>query len=203
MTCTWSKRFSDLRNVPVVLSLFPVSTLPRSTFICYSLPLPPIPPSLLHPRQLLELYTLLKSLSGVFEACQSATAPSAPTAMQHMLLLLASDLNCSKPLELHEPSHYFSRPSAQAAAPAWVDGEKEVPSAAAAKAARVVKAPEDLTEVRIWTKNGIGKRGSRGGVGGGWGGKGRERMLLRQRDDVLPFEKSCVYNRDGDRGRMQ
>lgn len=56
--------------------------------------------------------------------------------MQRMVLLLASDLDCTKPLELHEPSHYYTIPVVAGA-----------PGELPARTERTVKHPEQLTEV--------------------------------------------------------
>lgn len=69
--------------------------------------------------------------------------------MQRMLLLLATDLNITRPLELHDPSHYFSPtpPPAAAAMPTGVGQGNGVDVNGTEKAMRAVKKPHELTEV--------------------------------------------------------
>lgn len=95
-------------------------------------------------KQLLELYSLLKSLSEVFESSHfHVSAPSTATTVQRIVLLLASELDGDKPLELHEPAHYYSvsKPT---------DGGNNEDTAEQKTAhinERTIKQPEELTPV--------------------------------------------------------
>lgn len=59
-----------------------------------------------HP-QLQEIYSLIKALSVVVQTCFSVSEPATPTAMLRLIMLLSSDLDPSRPLELHDPSEFL------------------------------------------------------------------------------------------------
>lgn len=53
----------------------------------------------------------MKSLALVIPACLSINEPSAPAAMLQLVLLLSTDLDTTKPLDLHDAGHYYPAPS--------------------------------------------------------------------------------------------
>lgn len=64
-------------------------------------------------RQLLELYSLMKSVSLVIESSQGTSAPSATTDLLRITGLLR-ELEVDQPLRLHNPSHFFRLPGSEA-----------------------------------------------------------------------------------------
>lgn len=81
-----------------------------------------------------EIYSLIESFTLIIQMSRSVSTITATFAVQQLIDLLNRDLNTTKPLVLHEPSHYVK--------PAVAKGEEPPP-----KVARTTKEHKELTEM--------------------------------------------------------